>query len=132
MTIEKIYSELGQTLFNIAPNLDGPINFVIFLRDEKNSSKIAWVGDMIDGNSFPIRGDITFELPTLVQSLKKCFESNDMGKWDLLHFILQPKTGKFDVKFEYSEDDQSEFDFYSIYIDRFMNKSIPFCKKVKK
>ena len=36
MTIEKIYSELGQVLFNIAPNLDGPINFVIFLREEKN------------------------------------------------------------------------------------------------
>lgn len=99
-------------LFNIAPNLDGPINFVIFLREEKKSSNITWVGDKVDGNSFSIPGKISFELTILVRSLQKFFESSDMGKWDLLHFILQPKTGKFDVKFEYSEDDQSEFDFF--------------------
>lgn len=50
MLDQEIYKELGQYLYNVAPNVEENINVFFIRRSESDLEIRLWMGDVFDGN----------------------------------------------------------------------------------
>ncbi|WHI52913.1 hypothetical protein P3339_09180 [Microbulbifer sp. MLAF003] len=120
MKDKEIYAEIGQLLFNEAPDVSGEVH-VLFGGFVDTFLISAWTGRFRKGKGFTFSPGTPLKLAGLVKDLKAFYLENEMGDWNVMHYVLIPSSSKYDLEFDYCkelENDEMDFSDYARRLDR--------------
>ena len=102
MSDKILYETLGQILYNEAPSVDKNIHSLTRISSGSNGFSF-WVGDSRKGSTFSLSSQSMIEFDAKIMELHAYFLELEMGKWNVMHFIVHPGSN-FTTNFEFSED----------------------------
>lgn len=118
MTDKEIYEKIGQIIYNETPQPDGINHCVVYIPSGCASvTRTHWHGSGLSPeSSYTLSTEATGEINDQFIALKKYFEENSMGEWNVAHFSVTLPSGAFDIYLEQNEELESRNIYFYKYI----------------
>ncbi|WP_444925324.1 hypothetical protein ACJJI4_12240 [Microbulbifer sp. TRSA002] len=123
MKDQEIYSEIAKLLYCEAPDVSSEIH-ALALHVENSSFISAWTGELksFDG-SFSLSVEALRKITSSVNELKEYYLEENMGGWNIAHFIALPSSKRFELEFDYCEELEKDEISFSEYAGRLKKSS---------
>jgi hypothetical protein len=95
------YTEIAKILPGESPHPEQENHLHICIWPKQAVDRAIWFGQFKpQGSSYVLSTSSTAKMSDLLQSLYDYFQENDLGKWNLAHYILAPNGESFSFDFE--------------------------------
>lgn len=100
MLDQEIYKEIGTLIYNESPDVSVEVHLVVH-RNNGVVDSVAWYGSTLSKeSSFHLSSSALRQLHDTAHQLHSFYEANNLGNWNVLHYILEPNGGKFRLDLE--------------------------------